>query len=176
MGPTNSLTSSFQSTLPNRRRHQAPATSAKSSTISSIFNFDIPANYAGQTCSLIFLFPLQSQLQTSSFTFSGSGGIDFSLLNGVATTATSYSNAPGVATDYGTKVVAPGNSYTIATFACPAGTTVSFEMKAMLGVLPGLQSKPNWFVYHHVLERRYYISGQMAVKIVRPYFVGQGFA
>lgn len=112
----------------------APGTSyfgEVSSTISSIFNFDIPESYAGQTCSLIFLFPLQSQLQTSSFTFSGSGGIDFSELNGVATSATSYSNAPGVATDYGTTIVAPGNSYTIATFPCPAWTTISFEMKAV---------------------------------------------
>jgi hypothetical protein len=112
----------------------APGTSyfgEVSSTISSIFNFDIPESYVGQTCSLVFLFPLQSQLQTSSFTFSGSGGIDFSELNGIATSATSYSNAPGVATDYGTTVVAPGNSYTIATFPCPAGTTISFEMKAI---------------------------------------------
>jgi hypothetical protein len=112
----------------------APGTSyfgEVSSTISSIFNFDIPASDAGKTCSLIFLFPLQSQLQTSSFTFSGNGGIDFSELNGIATTATSYSNAPGVAMDYGTTVVAPGNAYTIATFSCPAGKTVSFEMKAV---------------------------------------------
>jgi hypothetical protein len=112
----------------------APGTSyfgKVSSTISSIFNFDIPASDAGKTCSLIFLFPLQSQLTTSSFTFSGNGGIDFSKLNGVATGATSYSNAPGVATDYGTTVVAPGNSYTIATFPCPANTAISFEMKAV---------------------------------------------
>lgn len=112
----------------------APGTSyfgQVSSTISSIFNFDIPASYSGETCSLIFLFPLQSQLKTSSFEFSGNGGIDFALLNGIATSSTSYSNAPGVTTDYGTTVVAPGNSYSIATFLCPAGTTISFEMKAV---------------------------------------------
>ena len=111
----------------------APGTSYSgeiTSTVSSIFNFDIPASDSGKTCSLIFLFPLQSQLTTSSFTFSGNGGLDFSELNGVASTGTSYSNAPGVATDYGTTVVAPGNSYTIATFPCPAGTAVSFEIKA----------------------------------------------
>jgi len=101
-----------------------------SSTISSIFNFDIPSSDSGKTCSLIFLFPLQSQLTTSSFTFSGNGGIDFALLNGVATQATDYDNAPGVQTDYGVTVVAPGNSYSIATFPCPAGEAVSFEAKA----------------------------------------------
>jgi hypothetical protein len=94
-------------------------------------NFDIPPGDAGKTCSLVFLFPTQAQLMTSSYTFSGNGGIDFSKLNGAATTATSYSNAPAVATDYGMTVVAPGNSYRIATFPCPAGTTVSFEMKAV---------------------------------------------
>src|SRR5579871_2367270 len=59
----------------------APGTSYNgkvSGTISSIFNFDFPESYAGKTCSLMFLFPPQSQLQTSSYTFSGNGGIDFS--------------------------------------------------------------------------------------------------
>jgi len=101
-----------------------------SSTISSIFNFDIPAADSGKTCSLVFLFPTQAQLTTSSFTFSGNGGLDFSLLNGVATQATDFANAPAVKTDYGVTTVAPGNSYRIATFNCPAGTAVSFEVKA----------------------------------------------
>lgn len=111
----------------------APGTSyfgIVSSTVSSIFNFDIPASDAGKTCSLIFLFPTQAQLTTSSFTFSGNGGIDFSKLSGVATGSTSYSNAPGVAQDYGVTTVAPGHSYTIATFPCPANTAISFELKA----------------------------------------------
>lgn len=113
--------------------NNAPGTSyfgEVSSTISSIFNFDIPAADAGKKCSLIFLFPDQSQLTTSSYTFSGNGGIDFSLLSGVATSATSYNNAPGVSTDYGVVTVSPGHSYNIATFDCPANTAVSFELKA----------------------------------------------
>jgi len=101
-----------------------------SSTISSIFNFDIPAADSGKTCSLVFLFPNQADLTTSSYTFSGNGGIDFSLLSGVATQSTSSSNAPGVKTDYGVTTVAPGHSYSIATFPCPAGSAVGFEAKA----------------------------------------------
>jgi hypothetical protein len=101
-----------------------------SATISSIFNFDIPASDVGKTCSLVFLFPSQAQLTTSSFTFSGNGGIDFSLLKGVATATTSSSNAPAVEYDFGVTKVAPGNSYSIETFPCPAGTAVSFELKA----------------------------------------------
>ncbi|KFY41384.1 hypothetical protein V495_04944 [Pseudogymnoascus sp. VKM F-4514 (FW-929)] len=111
----------------------APGTSyfgTVSSTVSSIFNFDIPAADSGKKCSLIFLFPTQDQLETSSFTISGDGGLDFSRLSGVATGSTTFNNQPGVATDYGVTTVSPGNSYNIATFDCPAGTAVSFEIKA----------------------------------------------
>ncbi|OBT74574.1 hypothetical protein VF21_07567 [Pseudogymnoascus sp. 05NY08] len=111
----------------------APGTSffgTVSSTVSSIFNFDIPAADSGKKCSLIFLFPTQAELETSSFTISGNGGLDFSKLSGVATGSTTFNNAPGVATDYGVTTVSPGNSYNIATFDCPAGTAVSFEIKA----------------------------------------------
>jgi hypothetical protein len=119
--------------IDSSKLNTAPGTSYNgevSSTVSSIFNFDIPASDSGKTCSLVFLFPKQADLTTSSFTFSGNGGIDFSLLNGVATQSTSFSNAPGVKTDYGVTTVAPGNSYSIATFPCPGGSAVSFEAKA----------------------------------------------
>jgi hypothetical protein len=101
------------------------------SDISSIFNFDIPPSYGGEQCSLVFLFPKQSQLVTSSYTFSGSGAIDFAWLSSVATLSTSYSNAPSVAKDLGTFTVAAGNSYSITTFSCPAGHTIAFELSAM---------------------------------------------
>ncbi|KAK2593266.1 hypothetical protein QQS21_009031 [Conoideocrella luteorostrata] len=97
-------------------------------TISSIFNFDIPASDNGKTCTLVFLFPDQSQLVTSSYTFSGDGKIDFSMLNGPASTSTTFNNQPGKKTDYGVTTVAPGNSYSIATFPCPGGQTIAFEM------------------------------------------------
>jgi len=98
------------------------------STVSSIFNFDIPEADSGKTCSLVFLFPLQSQLQTSSFTFSGDGQIDFSVLQDFASVTTTYANKPAIGADLGTVTVAPGNSYTITTFSCLAGKTVSFEL------------------------------------------------
>jgi hypothetical protein len=100
-----------------------------SSSISTIFNFDVPASGNGKKCSLVFLFPEQKDLATSSFTFSGNGAIDFSLLGGVANQGTTFHNAPGVQTDYGVTTVSPGHSYTIATFSCLAGKAVSFELK-----------------------------------------------
>lgn len=98
------------------------------STISSIFNFDIPSADQGKTCSLVFLFPEQKDLQTSSFTISGDGKVDFSSLSGDANAGTTYANQPGVAADLGVSTLAPGNSYTINTFNCPAGQTVSYKM------------------------------------------------
>jgi hypothetical protein len=105
------------------------------SDTSTIFNFDIPADYSGSTCSLIFLFPEQSQLQTSAYDFSGPGAIDFAELNGVADQSTTYNNAPAVGTDYGVLTVAPGNSYGVAFFPCDtvAGQTVSYELSSTDG-------------------------------------------
>lgn len=101
-----------------------------SSTVSSIFNFDIPSSYEGAQCSLVFLFPTQDHLQTSSYTFSGSGGIEFQSLMSPATEATSYSNAPSAKQTIVTLNVAPGNSYVLANYPCPAGERVSIEAVA----------------------------------------------
>jgi hypothetical protein len=115
------------SSAPNK----APGTALNGTvtdTVSTIFNFDIPKSDAGKTCNLVFLFPEQHELETSAFSFSGNGKIDFAKLSGDATQSTCYSNRPEVAKDYGVTKVSPGNSYLIATFSCPAGETVSFEM------------------------------------------------
>lgn len=101
------------------------------STISSIFNFDIPESYAGAKCSLIFLFPMQSELQTSSYSFSGNGGIEFYSLSSPATISTSYANAPPVAMHIDTINVAPGHGYVLANYPCPAGKRVSIEAMAV---------------------------------------------
>lgn len=97
------------------------------STISSLFNFDIPPSYAGKTCSLVFLFPEQSQLTTSSFTFSGDGKVDAWTLASPATQSTTYANAPKP-TLIGEFTFAPGNSYVLDTFDCPANTAIGFEL------------------------------------------------
>ncbi|EED19036.1 GPI anchored cell wall protein, putative [Talaromyces stipitatus ATCC 10500] len=99
------------------------------STISTIFNFDIPASDAGKTCSLVFHFPEQKDLQTSSFTFSGDGKVDFAELSSLATESTTFNNAPSVKTDFGVTTIAPGHSYVISTFACPSGQAIAFELK-----------------------------------------------
>jgi hypothetical protein len=99
------------------------------STISTVFNFDIPNSDAGKTCSLVFLFPRLEDLETSSYTFSGDGMIDFAKLSSTADSSTSFSNVPSVSQDLGTITVSPGNSYVISTFSCPAGQAVTYQMK-----------------------------------------------
>ena len=102
-----------------------------SSTMSTIFNFDFPASTAGQTCTLIFLLPNQGQLETSWFEISGSGQVDFCLLEGLASTATSASIVPATKQDYGIQTLSRGNSYTIASFPCPASQSMAFQMKGV---------------------------------------------
>ncbi|KAL6231512.1 ubiquitin 3 binding protein But2 C-terminal domain-containing protein [Aspergillus navahoensis] len=97
-------------------------------TVSTIFNFDIPAADAGKTCSLVFLFPRQEDLETSAFDFSGDGTIQFSAVETPATQSTTYNNAPQISQSLGQFTVSPGNSYTVSSFECPAGQTVGYEM------------------------------------------------
>lgn len=99
------------------------------STISSIFNFDIPSSDTGKTCSLVFLFPQKADLQTSSFEFSGNGRIDVAQLSNPASSSTTFHNAPSVMKNLGAIAVAPGTNQVVSTFSCPAGQTVAFEMK-----------------------------------------------
>lgn len=94
----------------------------------TIFNFDIPYEYKGKSCSAIFLFPEQSQLQTSSYDISGSGDLVFSSLSSAANQQTTWNNCPSKKSELGSCSPKPGNSYAIATSECAAGTTQSIEV------------------------------------------------
>ncbi|KAA8572581.1 hypothetical protein MFRU_003g02300 [Monilinia fructicola] len=100
------------------------------STVSTLFNFDIPSSYASKTCSLVFLFPTQDMLETSSYTFSGSGAIDFKQLSTTVTTSSTYNSMGSTKTDFGSKTCTPGSWTVVDTFACPAAKAISFEMSA----------------------------------------------
>jgi glucan endo-1,3-beta-D-glucosidase len=102
-----------------------------SSTISSIFNFDIPQSYSGKTCTLVFLLPQQDKLTTSAFSLSGSGGFDVARLSSPATEQTSFNTVPSVARDVGgPESVTPGNEYVIASSKCFAGRRSSYKVTA----------------------------------------------
>jgi hypothetical protein len=78
------------------------------SDVSSLFKLDISQSYGGEKCTLVLLFLAQSQLQTSSCTFSSNGTIDFARFSIPTASSTSYFDHPNVAMDLGTVTVAPG--------------------------------------------------------------------
>ena len=49
--------------------------------VASIFSFDVPASRADANCTLEFLFPIQSQLKTSSYSYTGDGSFFFTGYN-----------------------------------------------------------------------------------------------
>ncbi|KAH0360229.1 hypothetical protein KCU65_g9513, partial [Aureobasidium melanogenum] len=102
-----------------------------SSANSTVFNFDIPSSYSGKQCSVIFLLPNKSQLVTSDFTMSGSGGIKFDQLSSPAPLSVSYATCPAVKSTLGmVDNVMPGNSYVVSSGACQAGSTISILASA----------------------------------------------
>ncbi|KAJ4296191.1 hypothetical protein N0V90_006235 [Kalmusia sp. IMI 367209] len=115
----------------------APGTSYNGSAngdVCSLFNFDIPQSYSGKSCSLLFLFPKQEDLETSSYTISGSGGLEFSQCETTATEQTSWNNKGTCKAVKTVDNVAPGNSYSIVSDSCAAGKTVTYQMCATGGL------------------------------------------
>lgn len=53
------------------------------------------------------------------------------MLHGPANADTTYANVPASKEEFGIWALAPGNAYTIADFACPAGEAVGIWMHAM---------------------------------------------
>jgi hypothetical protein len=99
----------------------------------TLFNFDIPsAAPYNNTCALLFLFPFGEDIYFSGIEEEEgeNGGLDFALLAEVANAGTTYDTTCDVATDYGKVEVLPGNNYTVATFDCPAGTTVTYSVSS----------------------------------------------
>jgi Ubiquitin 3 binding protein But2 C-terminal domain len=93
--------------------------------MASIFQFDIPAYRAGQNCTLEFLFPSQSQLTTSSYTYQGPGTFEFSgyAAGSAATAYTTYNQQPPVGPypPFPPIHMEPGNAYTIDVGPCVPG-------------------------------------------------------
>lgn len=116
----------------------APGTSYNgkfTSSVSSLFNFDIPASDAGKTCSLVFLLPNKADLETSSFTLASPGGLSVKGLSAPATEQTSYSSIPKTSSDLGTiGSLEPGHTYVISSFDCPAGSRIGFEASGTNGL------------------------------------------
>ncbi|KAL8917426.1 MAG: hypothetical protein Q9172_005865 [Xanthocarpia lactea] len=103
-----------------------------SSTVSSLYNFDLPSSLAGKFCSLVFLFPTRDQLRTSNYTLSGAGGLSFERLDSPADSATTFNNQPEINGTVGAITdLQPGNSYVIGSGGCFAGFRVGYKVSAI---------------------------------------------
>jgi hypothetical protein len=100
------------------------------SKICTIFNFDIPASYVGKTCSAIFLLPKKQDLETSSYSLSGSGTCTVSGLKGNADQSTTWNNKPAKDGSSVSFDLVPGGSWTVESGECAAGKRISYEMCA----------------------------------------------
>ncbi|KAI1611992.1 ubiquitin 3 binding protein But2 C-terminal domain-containing protein [Exophiala viscosa] len=95
--------------------------------VSNIFNFDVPAERSGQTCTLEFLFPTLDQLSSSYFKLDGFGKFSFSLSamgNGAVEGNTTYDNQPMGGDPHGfpcSKSMQPGNAYSLGSTLCVPG-------------------------------------------------------
>lgn len=94
---------------------------------STYFHFDIPADYAGKQCSVVFLWPEQSKLETSSYSTSGSGDLDFAHPVGHKHMLGKTSRGKNIGS---ISNAAPGNSYVISTKKCMAGRAQKIVMSS----------------------------------------------
>ncbi|GAB7332268.1 hypothetical protein MBLNU13_g04110t2 [Cladosporium sp. NU13] len=135
-----SLTKDFQFPhlilpIDSSKPHKAYTTSFNGTAthdISTIFNFDIPESWRGKRCSADFLFPEQSQLETSAFTLTGSGEVEFSdLYKPAVQGTTTFANKPMTHGNFPSIKLVPGNSYRVWEGPCMSqGATYAIEMKA----------------------------------------------
>lgn len=95
--------------------------------VCSAFNFDIHPDSAGKTCSLIFLLPLQQDLETSAYDFSGDGSLTFNRLLKPVERGTTWNNK-GAWQHLSTKPVWPGSSTLAWTGPCKAGKKIAIEV------------------------------------------------
>lgn len=109
----------------------APGTSYEgevSEHITSLFNFDIPAKDELSRCTLVFLFPSTSERPSETYTFEGDGNVQFDSLKEPALESTTYNNAPEVEAELGEHVLQPGTPFEIASFPCPQGQRIGFQV------------------------------------------------
>jgi hypothetical protein len=103
---------------------------------STLFSFDVPENWEGETCSLLFTFPYASDTALpAEFYFSGveaqigsDGGFVFDKLSTPISTAVTWDSKPEVEESYGKTVLIPGNTYNLKTENCRAGERLTYQM------------------------------------------------
>jgi hypothetical protein len=95
----------------------------------TIYNFDVRPSLAGQSCSLVWLFPEQKDLETSSFTYSGSKKptMEVSHVHKPADEHTTW-NKVGAKDVVAKGPVVPGQNFNALTMECPGGQKVAYML------------------------------------------------
>ena len=100
-----------------------------SNAYDTLFQFNLPSSYSGMTCSLLMLLPSSANVQS----FSGDGVLNFALMSHQVTASTTWSSKGGVETNHGNLTVAEGHNYLVATFSCPAGYELTYQVSSATG-------------------------------------------
>ena len=82
---------------------------------------------------MVFLFPTREKLQTSNYTLSGTGGLNFERLplDHPADSATTFNNQPKANATVGTiPDLQAGNNYVIGSGGCFAGLRTAYKVSA----------------------------------------------
>ena len=105
-----------------------------SATRSTIFNFDVPSDYTGKTCNLVFHLPPDTRDWSTPYQLRAPGGIIVSELGHFATVKTSAANV-GVSQPVGSiNQLIPGKGHLISSGPCEAGLTVAYQIDALSGL------------------------------------------
>ncbi|KAH7411675.1 glycoside hydrolase superfamily [Phaeosphaeria sp. MPI-PUGE-AT-0046c] len=111
-------------------------TAELSSTISTVFVFDVRPEHRGKICSLVFYVPpMASSAAIAPFSIKAPGGISVSRLAGDIATPKISANSVGSSTPVGrVSSVQPASQYTISSAPCDAGQRVGYQVDALGGL------------------------------------------
>lgn len=102
---------------------------------SSLFSFDIPADWEGSSCSIIFTFPA-TQADTAfpeAWKFAGDGKIRLSELKAPFDQSVTFATTPEVKMSFEDITVVPGGEYRLSTEKCRAGSNIAIKAESCSG-------------------------------------------
>lgn len=101
---------------------------------SSLFSFDIPTDWEGSSCSIIFTFPTQENTAfPGAYKLTGDGKIKLSELKAPFSESVTYATTPEVMRSFDEVTVVPGGEYRINTEKCKAGGNVAIKAESVSG-------------------------------------------
>lgn len=118
----------------NPQKPSGPASNGEiCQSISTLYTFEVPDDYAGHVCELVFLVPWERHPR-DNLKFNGKGRLSFAELKDAASPDTTYANAPARLFDFGSYDVRTKSNYLVGSYKCPAGTSVTFEVSGQDGL------------------------------------------